>query len=263
VKILFRGAPFIPPCEAGRGDHPKLAKRAKDGGRGVFSMPPPPCFAWSPSPALCAGADAILSRSRGAYFFASEVCCTARKKPPNKKGGGAPKGARVDSALAPTSVAACTERSSRRALPFEERARLPALYRGSRQSFRLGSVRSRASWQRQRAFDPSATRAASSWQTGVVAGRASFRTARGRSYEPHPGHRPRSINRPSPVDVPHDERDGAFLVRHAARIQTIPPRGAIALIRRGFSFVLCWVDSRQNCALSMSRAIVQVRHGAC
>ena len=31
---------------------------------------------------------------------------------------------------------------------------------------------------------PSATRAASSWQTGVVAGRASFRTAREWSYEP-------------------------------------------------------------------------------
>jgi hypothetical protein len=57
---------------------------------------------------------------------------------------------------------------------------------------------------------PSATRAASSWQTGVVAGRASFRTARERSYEPHPGRRPRSINRPSPVDVPYDERDAFF-----------------------------------------------------
>jgi hypothetical protein len=48
----------------------------------------------------------------------------------------------------------------------------------------------------------SAPRAASSWQTGDVAGRASFRTARGRGYEPHPGHRSRSINQPSPVDVP-------------------------------------------------------------
>jgi hypothetical protein len=61
--------------------------------------------------------------------------------------------------------------------PFGGCARLPALYRGSRQVFRLGSVRSRASWQRQR-ITPSATRAASSWQTGVGAGRAGFRTAR-------------------------------------------------------------------------------------
>ncbi len=38
---------------------------------------------------------------------------------------------------------------------------------------------------------PSATRAASSSQTGVGAGRAGFRTARERSYEPHPGHRSR------------------------------------------------------------------------
>ena len=87
----------------------------------------------------------------------------------------------------------CRWAGSRRAsFPFVGgRARLPALYRGSRQVFRLGSVRSRASWQRQR-ITPSPTRAASSWQTGVVAGRASFRTARGRGYEPHPGHRPRS-----------------------------------------------------------------------
>ena len=39
---------------------------------------------------------------------------------------------------------------------------------------------------------PSATRAASSSQTGVGAGRAGFRTAREWSYEPHPGHRSRS-----------------------------------------------------------------------
>ena len=37
-----------------------------------------------------------------------------------------------------------------------------------------------------------ATRAASSSQTGVGAGRAGFRTARKWSYEPHPGHRSRS-----------------------------------------------------------------------
>jgi hypothetical protein len=45
----------------------------------------------------------------------------------------------------------------------------------------------------------------------------------------------------------------AFLVRRAVRSQTIPPIEAIALIRRGFSFVLCLVDSCSNCALSMSR----------
>jgi hypothetical protein len=55
-----------------------------------------------------------------------------------------------------------------------------------------------------------ATRAASSWQTCVWAGRASFRTAREWSYELHPGRRSRSINRPSPVDVPLDERDEVF-----------------------------------------------------
>ena len=40
--------------------------------------------------------------------------------------------------------------------------------------------------------------------TSDLAGRADFRTARGWSYEPHPGHRTCSINRPSPVDVPQE-----------------------------------------------------------
>ncbi len=55
----------------------------------------------------------------------------------------------------------------------------------------------------------SAPRAASSWQTGVVAGRASFRTARVRSAKPHAGTAPApSIGTP-PVDAP-DERACVF-----------------------------------------------------
>jgi hypothetical protein len=50
---------------------------------------------------------------------------------PNK-GGGAPKGAGVDTAVAHKRSAACVA-LSRRALLLGRRARLPALYRGSRQ----------------------------------------------------------------------------------------------------------------------------------
>jgi hypothetical protein len=58
------------------------------------------------------------------------------------------------------------------------------------------------------------------------AGRAGFRTARGQDYEPHPGHRPRSINRPSPVDVPPSERD----LSHVADMRTIVNRNVTAFV---------------------------------
>ena len=76
--------------------------------------------------------------------------------------------------------------------PFGRRARLPALYRGSRQrplSLRLSPVPRFMAAPTE--VTPSATRAASSSQTGVGAGRADFRTAREWSYEPHPRHRSR------------------------------------------------------------------------
>jgi len=68
---------------------------------------------------------------------------------------------------------------------FGRRARLPALHRGSRQrpcSLKLSPVP-----RFMVADNRSAPRAASSWQTGDVAGRASFRTARTRSAKPRAG----------------------------------------------------------------------------
>ena len=106
-----------------------------------------------------------------------------------QKGGGAPKGAVVDTAGPPTSVAACLCAHGARRF-WRTRSPSGALPRLSPKPFGLGSVRSRTSWQRQR-ITPSATRAASSSQTGVEAGRAGFRTAREWSYEPHPRHRSR------------------------------------------------------------------------
>jgi hypothetical protein len=69
--------------------------------------------------------------------------------------------------------------------PLGRRARLPALYRGSRQrpfGLRLSPVP-----RFMVADNRSAPRAASSWQTGDGAGRASFRTARTQFAKPRPG----------------------------------------------------------------------------
>ncbi len=81
-----------------------------------------------------------------------------------------------------------------------------ALPRLSPTPFGVSSVRSRASWSRT--TDPRPGQPAPGRPT--FASRASFRTARRWSYEPHPGHRPRSINRPSPVDVPWPSRMISF-----------------------------------------------------
>ena len=72
--------------------------------------------------------------------------------------------------------AACVAQIAARA-PFGRRARLSALYRGSRQDLRLWLSPVPRFMAAPTDLTPSATRAASSWQTGVVAGRASFRTA--------------------------------------------------------------------------------------
>ena len=127
--------------------------------------------------------------SRCAFCSRPEGCPSCSRTAASKKGGGAPKGALVAAALAQQAERrlGC---ASRRAAPFGSRARLPALYRGSRQK-PCGLWLSPVS-RFMVADNRSAPRAASSWQTGDVAGRASFRTARGRSYEPHPGHRSRS-----------------------------------------------------------------------
>jgi hypothetical protein len=71
----------------------------------------------------------------------------------------------------------------------------------------------------------SAPRAASSWQTGDVAGRASFRTARTRSAKPRAGTAltPPSGSHPESA-LRRASRD--LLVRGARRIQEIPERPA-------------------------------------
>ena len=151
--------------------------------------PPPPPLRGGPPPPLSRGRKAS-NPVLAARFFAPELCCTSRKGASKQiRGGGAPKGAGVDTAGPPTSVAAClcVHRGARRSL--QTRSPSGALPRLSPRAFGL--------WlspvPRFMAADKRSTaRAASSWRTGVVAGRASFRTARGRGYEPHPGHRSRS-----------------------------------------------------------------------
>ena len=99
-------------------------------------------------PAPRSGSGGKQSRSRGASCCARGLSNSeAKTSQTTKGGGGAPKGAyqRPLRAIAASPLGGFAARA-----PFGGRARLPALYRGSRQDFSLGSVRSRASWQRQR-----------------------------------------------------------------------------------------------------------------
>jgi hypothetical protein len=67
---------------------------------------------------------------------------------------------------------------------------------------------------------------------------------------------PPSLRQPgSPPDDLSSEREGALLVHWAAKIQDNPPSGAIALIRRAFSFVLCLVRMRRNCDCALIRTL--------
>jgi len=96
----------------------------------------------------------------------------------------------------------CRWAGSRRASPFGGRARLPALYRGSRQVFRLGSVRSRASWSRitdPRPGQPAPGRPAS-WPAGRVS-EPPERSLRNRVQAPRSLHLQDRIR-----NVPFDER---------------------------------------------------------
>ena len=88
-----------------------------------------------------------LHRSRAALFSAPRGLFTVFTNGPPIRGGGAPKGAYRGRSAHSEHWRPCGF-AARAA--FGGRARLPALYRGSRQVFRPGSVRSRASWQRQR-----------------------------------------------------------------------------------------------------------------
>jgi hypothetical protein len=72
----------------------------------------------------------------------------------------------------------------------------------------LGSVRSRASWSRT--TDPRPGQLAPSRPASWPAGRVS-EPPRDEVTSPVPGTAPARINRPSPVGVPSNERDGAYM----------------------------------------------------
>jgi hypothetical protein len=145
-------------------------------------------------------------RSRAALFVrAPSIAKSHRTEKASKqiRGGKAPKGAK--GRFRRTADGHCRlSLLHRGARPFWGRARLPALYRGSRQVFRLGSVRSRASWSRTtdpRPGQPAPGRPAS-WPAGRVS-----EPPLDEATNLLRGTAPARINRPSPVDVPYDERD--------------------------------------------------------
>ena len=161
-----------PSCTAGWWKGRGTQRISFDESETASQTPPPPRFARSPSPAI-AGADAH-HRSRAALFvrapsFAksfherasqehdpekcsrfSDQIMPPKGEPERRKAHTRDRSAQ-SGRCRPGGFAArailffpppCGERSGR------GRARLPALYRGSRQVLRLGSVRSRASWSR-------------------------------------------------------------------------------------------------------------------
>ena len=107
----------------------------------------------------------------------------------------------------------------------------------------------------------SAPRAASSWQTGDGAGRASVRTAPGRGYEPHPGHRSRSINQPSPVDVPWSSEMGSFNSSRSATSRNSTERSHLTDLT-GLLFRCLFDSSRHKCGTCVDSYFFMLRRGA-
>ena len=187
------------PAIAGKGDHPSAER--SDGGRGAGRdetlstkakrrvRRPLHHASRGPPPPLSQGRTTQFPFSRCAFFLRPELCQRFHETGLPKREAERRK-ARTERPL--RAIAALPLGGFVARAAFGGRARLPALYRGSRQrplGLRLSPVPRFMAAPTD--VTPSATRAASSSQTGVGAGRAGFRTAREWSYEPHPGHRSR------------------------------------------------------------------------
>jgi hypothetical protein len=183
------------------------------------------------------------SRSRAAPLPAPRGLLKLFTNGPPQKGGGAPKGAGVDTAGPPTSVAACLCAHGARSF-WETRSPSGALPRLSPETFRSKAQSGPALHGRGQPIRAPGSQLLADRLS--PAGRVSEPPANGVT-SPIPGTAPARIKRPSPVDVPYDERDGALLVRHRVQIQEIPSAGAISLIQRR-NIPHCLFDSRhRNC----------------
>jgi len=145
-----------------------------------------------------------------------------------KKGGGAPNGAPLVSA---PHCRRCRPFCGVAARALIGRARLPALHRGSCQ-------KPRGPWlspvpRFMVADNRSAPRAASSWQTGDVAGRASFRTARAWSAKPRTGTALAPLSRSHPESALR-RASGAASIRCARPVKQHLHVAANRLILRRF-----------------------------
>ncbi len=212
-----------PPCAARwwRGRGPR--RISFDESETSSQRPPPPrgaChraghygsdpLAWSPSP---------LSRGRKAHapVLAARLCARAllhakKRASQANKGEAERRKARTERPLRAIAAsplggfAAPPSSAGRGRLAFRRSTAVLAKFS------RLGSVRSRASWSRT--TDPRPGQPAPGGPANPCqirrGGPGEFPNRPRRSYEPHPGHRSRSINRPSPVDVPWPSEMGFF-----------------------------------------------------
>jgi hypothetical protein len=171
-----------------------------------------------------------------------------------KTGGGAPKGAGVDTAGPPTSVATYL-RSSRRAPLLETRSPSGALPRLSPKPRGFSSVRSRASWQRT--TDPLPGQPAPGRPASWPAGRVSAPPA-DEVTSPIPGTAPApSISRHRLTSLKMSET--SFLVRRTVRIQDISTRRAMPLIHMRIFFAFCSMCRRENCGNAAMIRTFQLR----
>ena len=156
-------------------------------------------------PAPRSGSGGKQSRSRGASCCARGLSNSeAKTSQTTKGGGGAPKGAyqRPLRAIAASPLGGFAARAA-----FGGRARLPALYRGSRQSLSaLAQSGPALHGSANGSLRPPPGQRAPRRPASGPAGRVSEPPANGVT-NPIPGTAPARINRPSPVDVPWNERD--------------------------------------------------------
>jgi hypothetical protein len=165
--------------------------------------PPPPRFAWSPSPAF-AGAD---KRNCSRDALASELCQASptrhsKRASPKKKGGGAPTGAPSTDRIIGCGRAPLFS-ALRRLWGRVGRghARLSALHRGTRQGRRIHHWLSSRTALPETRLDgrypllPVSSQPSSS-ETGRSAGRSGTQSRPGSGVTtPARGHRPRSVSR--------------------------------------------------------------------
>jgi hypothetical protein len=197
--------------------------------------PPPPRFAWPPSPAIAEGGKHNSPFSRCAFCSRPELCQRFHETGLPKREAERRKAhtERPLRAIAALPLSGFVARAA-----FGGRARLPALYRGSRQSLSALAQSGPALHGSANGFN-SVRHPGSELLADRRRGRPGGFPNRPQMELRTPSRAPlpTRINRPSPVDVPLERAGWSLLVRRVGWIQEIPEAHAISLMWRD-SFLL-------------------------